>query len=70
MSTDTTTITFRFIEYNPRRAARGAEAARVAILEDGENVDWVWMSKKDVLANIAEFGPSAELTKALEAYRR
>lgn len=70
MNTDTTTIAFRFIEYNPRRAVRGAEAARVAILEDGENVGWVWMSREDIRANIAEFGPSAELTKALEAYRR
>ena len=37
---------FRFIEFNYQRA-RG-NAARVAIVEDGEDVDWLWMSKRDI----------------------
>ena len=39
---------FRFIEFNYQRYARGANAARVAIVEDGEDVDWLWMSKRDI----------------------
>ena len=58
---------FRFIEFNPRRAMRGAEAARVAVIEDGEE-DWLWMSKKDINANIKQFGPHVELLKAQLAY--
>lgn len=58
---------FRFIEFNPRRALRGAEAARVAIIENGQE-DWLWMSKRDVDLNIKEFGPHDELLKARLAY--
>ena len=60
-------IEFRFIEFNPRRAMRGADAARVAVLEDGEG-DWLWMSKRDIAANLKQFGPSDELLKAKLAY--
>ena len=56
---------WRFIEFNPRRALRGAEAARVEIDPSGE---WVWMSKRDIKLNIREFGHHAELQKALNAY--
>jgi len=55
---------FKFIEFNPRRKARGAEAARVAC--DGS---WLWMSKRDVELNIRDFGPHPELLKALESYK-
>lgn len=55
---------FKFIEFNPRRKQRGAEAARVEA--DGE---WMWMSKKDIQNNIRDFGPHPELLKALEAYK-
>jgi hypothetical protein len=61
-------VTFRFIEFNPRRAARGAVAARVAVLEDGEELCWMWMTPKDIRNNLDEFGESEELRKALAAY--
>lgn len=56
---------WRFIEFNPRRAMRGAEAARVEIDPSGE---WVWMSKRDIKLNIRDFGHHPELQKALNAY--
>jgi len=55
---------FEFIEFNHRRKARGAKAARVAC--DGE---WLWMSKRDIELNIRDFGPRPELLKAIENYR-
>lgn len=58
---------FRFVEFNPRRALRGAEAARVAVIEDGQE-DWLWMSKRDISKNIKQFGPHLELLKAQLAY--
>jgi hypothetical protein len=57
---------FRFVEFNPRRAMRGAEAARVEVDPDGE---WLWMSPKDIKANIKEFGDHTELQRALQAYK-
>ena len=60
---------FRFIEFNERRAMRGAEAARVAVIESGEEC-WLWMSKRDLDLNIKEFGPHAELVKAMIAYTK
>lgn len=59
---------FRFIEYNPRRAERGADAVRVAVLQDGEE-DWLWMSKSDIAKNMMVFGRHPELVKAHEAYQ-
>lgn len=56
---------FKFIEFNPRRAMRGAEAARVEVDQDGE---WLWMSKRDIKANMKDFGAHPELQKALDAY--
>jgi len=55
---------FKFIEINPRRKARGIEAARVEV--DGE---WMWMSKYDIEANMRDFGQHPELLKALESYK-
>lgn len=60
-------IEFRFIEFNDRRYARGAEAARVAVIENGEE-DWLWMSKRDIAKNMMAFGRHPELVKAHEAY--
>ena len=60
-------IEFRFIEFNDRRRMRGAEAARVSVIEDGIE-DWIWMSKRDVSMNIKTFGPHPELVKAQLAY--
>jgi hypothetical protein len=62
-------ITFRFEEYNPRRAMRGAPAARVWVdYHDGEGESWLWMDKSDIKANIKEFGECEALTQALKAY--
>jgi len=55
---------FKFIEFNPRRKMRGADAARVEV--DGS---WLWMSKRHIQLNIRDFGPHPELLKALESYR-
>lgn len=55
---------FKFIEFNPRRKSRGAEAARVEA--DG---DWMWMSKYEIECNIRDFGSHPELLKALESYK-
>ena len=57
-------FTFKFIEFNPRRAARGAPAARVEV-----NGDLVWMSAVDLKKNVAIFGPLAAFTQAIEAYK-
>jgi hypothetical protein len=61
------TTTFQFIEFNPRRAQRGADAARVGVFENGEE-NWLWMSKSDISKNMMQFGRDAELVKAYEAY--
>ena len=62
-----TSIAFKFIEFNPRRKARGVEACRVEVTEDGEAF-WLWMSKADIGRNMMEFGSDAELHKAWDAY--
>lgn len=63
--TNAADLYWRFIEFNPRRAARSVEAARVEVDPDGE---WLWMSRSDIKNNIREFGDHAELQKALVAY--
>jgi hypothetical protein len=57
-------MVFRFIEFNPHRYARGAEAARVEC--DGQ---WLWMSKQDIENNIKEWGRDPELLMARAAYK-
>ncbi len=54
---------FKFIEFNPIRAGRGVEAARVAV-----NGNWLWMSEADVDRNMQTFGRDPELIKAKMAY--
>lgn len=59
---------FKFIEFNSRRAERGAEAARVEVTySDGES-EWLWMSKRDIARNLMAFGQCEELQKAHRAY--
>jgi len=58
---------FRFDEFNPRRAMRGANAARVEII-DGDETTWLWMSKRDIAKNMMAFGRHPELVKAHDAY--
>jgi hypothetical protein len=60
---------FKFIEFNPRRDLRGAEAARVAVIDDEGREDWLWMSKRDIAKNIKAFGACDELAKARDAYK-
>lgn len=57
---------FKFIEFNPRRAMRGADAARVEVDTEGE---WLWMNKSDIRKNMKQFGQHPELQKALDAYK-
>lgn len=59
-------IKFEFLEFNKRRAQRGAEAVRMKVTADG---DWLWMSKKDLKLNIKEFGEDPELIKGLSCYK-
>jgi hypothetical protein len=64
-----TTATFKFIEFNPRRAARGADAARVEVTYDGGESEWLWMSKRDIAKNMMAFGRCDELIKAHDSYK-
>lgn len=60
--------TFELVEYNPRRRSRGAEAARVKVTwQDGET-ELLWMSQKDIRANLRESGKSKGLDDAAKAY--
>ena len=61
-------IEFKFIEFNPRRAMRGADAARVEVTEATGESEWMWMSKRDLSKNIKLFGEHPELLKAKSAY--
>lgn len=58
---------FEFLEFNGNRAMRGAAAARVRVSKDG---DWLWMTREDVRANIANFGRCDALVQALQCYER
>lgn len=58
---------FKFIEFNPRRAHRGADAARVEVIDGGEP-QWLWMNKRDIAKNMMIFGRCPELVKAHDAY--
>lgn len=60
-------VEFRFMDFNRVRARRRKPAARVAVIEDGEE-RWLWMSRADLGRNITSFGKHAELVKALAAY--
>lgn len=62
---ETNAMHWRFIEFNPRRAARSVEAAMVETHPAG---DWLWMSRKDIKNNMRDFGTRPELEKALQAY--
>ncbi len=59
---------FEFVEFNPRRAMRGADAARVRVVHEDGTDDWLWMSRRDISKNMMAFGRCAELTRAYEAY--
>ena len=67
-------IEFRLVEFNERRWLRGADAARVAIHDTEQANDgveeWLWMSKRNLAANIKEFGAHPELLKAVLEYTK
>lgn len=58
---------FRLMDFNDVRYARGADAARFEVIVDGERAV-LWMSKADIEANIEEWGEHADLLKALSYY--
>ncbi len=61
-------VDFKFIEFNPRRAMRGADAARVEVTDADSEPEWMWMNKRDLSKNIKLFGKHPELLKAQAAY--
>ena len=61
-------LDFKFIEFNQRRALRGADAAARVEVIDGTETDWLWMSRSDLRKNIKLHGAHPELVKALAAY--
>ena len=62
------TTEFRLIEFNSCRQLRGADAARVAVIESEGEEYWLWMSKRDIAKNMMSFGRHPELVKAHDAY--
>lgn len=61
--------TFTLVRFNPRRAARGAEAAKVKIIWPDGDTEELWMSRADIRNNLNERGPSEGLSAALNAYK-
>lgn len=59
---------FTLIRYNPRRRARGAEAAEVKVEWSDDDYETLWMSRKDIEGNYALYGKSEGLRAAYEAY--
>ncbi len=63
-------VDFTLVRYNPRRAARGAEAAEVKVDFGDGDTDLLWMSESDLIKNIKEYGPCPGLVMALDAYKK
>lgn len=59
---------FELHRYNPRRAARGAEAVEVKVTWPEGDEEYLWMSKRDIRENIVTWGVCAGLDAALKAY--
>ncbi len=59
---------WKLLRFNPIRANRGAWAAEVQCVMDGAT-DVMWMDRKAIELNIANFGDHPELRKALDHYR-
>ena len=55
--------------YNPRRKARGAEAAELKVVWDDGDFELLWMSERDLNANIKQHGRLQGFVDALEAYK-
>ncbi|APD92278.1 hypothetical protein BM525_20670 (plasmid) [Alteromonas mediterranea] len=50
----TPTITYRLIDKNSTRYARGKEHAKFMIIEDGVELGYLWMSNEDIEENAKE----------------
>lgn len=61
--------TFKLLDFNPRRYARGAEAARMECFEDGVSIGTIWMSRGHIKKNLALWPSDAGLLAAREAYK-
>ena len=61
-------MNFRLMEFNSVRLGRGADAAKVGIVQDDGERDWLWMSKQDIKKNVMLFGPHLGLLQAAAAY--
>ncbi len=59
---------FTLTRFNPRRAARGAEAAEVEVTWSNGHRELLWMSEEDIAENIKIHGNQAGLTAANDAY--
>ena len=64
MSVQKPVTTFELIEFNHVRDARGKEAAKIRVIENGESQGFLWMSAEDLRANIRDLGPSDALSEA------
>jgi hypothetical protein len=53
-------IEFKLINVVPHRAMRDKGHAKFAIYEDGEQVNWLWMTNDDIKANIQEYPDQRE----------
>ena len=61
-------MNFRLMEFNSVRLGRGADAAKVSIVQDDGERDWLWMSKQDIKKNVMLFGPHMGLLEAAQRY--
>ncbi len=62
-------LVFKFYRYNDHRRRRGVEAVQMQIFENGEQVNLLWMSRKDINNNIREFGMCPALRRGLQCYQ-
>ena len=60
---------FELARFNPRRAARGVEAAEVKVIYPDGIVEYLWMSADDIMENIETWGRCNGLAAALDAYQ-
>jgi len=63
-------VEFELIRFNPKRKARGVAAAEVKTTDTDGRVLFLWMSQRDIVLNIKEFGSHPGLDAAKQAYRR
>lgn len=68
--TEAAPLSFTFVEFNERRAMRGAPAARVDVADpdDPDAGGWLWMTRLDITRNIKLHGDCPALQQALAAY--